>query len=66
MRKICEIKGCDISVGFRGFGHELCWSHYSIWIASFRASDSLRVSERHPQVPLSFGDMPDYDPDRNV
>lgn len=57
MRKTCEVTDCESDVGFRGFGHDLCWKHYSDWILSFRSSDSLRVSERHPQIPLTFGDM---------
>jgi len=54
MRKTCDVKDCNHHVGFRGFGRELCWRHYSDWVLSFRASDSLRESERHPQKPLDF------------
>ena len=60
MRQNCEVENCDVKVAIRLFGHDYCWKHYSDWIMSFRASDSLRESERHPQQDLPFGDMPDY------
>lgn len=59
MRKTCDVKDCVDLVGWRGFGHDLCWKHYSEWVLSYRAADSLRVSERHPQMVLDFDGQQD-------
>lgn len=54
MRKTCDVKECGELVGFRGWGRDLCWRHYSEWVLSFKFSDGLRESERHPQIPMDF------------
>lgn len=51
---MCEKKGCDNTARFHGFGHDFCWQHYSQWMMSFRASDGLKESERHPQISFDF------------
>lgn len=49
----CDTR-CGRRAGFIGMGRVLCWICYSSWILSFRHSDSLRVCERHPQIPFDF------------
>lgn len=61
MRKTCDVDSSHGLAGWNGFGRYLCWGCYSAWVLSFRASDSLRVSERHPQMALDFDGQQDSD-----
>ena len=33
---LCETEGCGRECNFRGFGRELCWKCYSIWLVQWK------------------------------
>jgi hypothetical protein len=48
----CEIRGCELTAQFHGFGHDYCWGHYSAWMVRFPLTD-CRDYDRNPPLTIT-------------
>lgn len=51
----CEIKGCELSSQFHGFGHDFCWQHYSAWLVNWNQPKNKLSTGNQLQLELFGG-----------